>query len=104
MILTAGNSCRGVDNKIAMEYRNCTYHVIERPKERTIVSLGRTHCLDHLAPGVEIYNHDRLDLISEGQVCERASASEQDCNGKHAMVEPQSAGDMILAAHRSGIS
>lgn len=29
MILTAGNSCRGVDNKIAMEYRNCTYHVVE---------------------------------------------------------------------------
>lgn len=29
MILRAGNSCSGVDNKIANEYRNCTCHAIE---------------------------------------------------------------------------
>jgi len=75
MILTAGKSCRGVDSKIAMEYRNCTYRMIESLNGGTIVNSGGTHNLDHLAPGVEVHNNDRLDLISEGQIGERTGTS-----------------------------
>ena len=75
MILTAGNSCRGVDNKIAMEYRNCTYRVIESLNGCTIIDSRSTYNLDHLAPGVEVYNNDRLDLISEGQIGKRTGTS-----------------------------
>ena len=67
MILTAGKSWRGVDNKMATEYRNWTYRTIESPSENMIFD-STTHCLDHLAPGVEIHNHDCLNLISKGQV------------------------------------
>lgn len=75
MILTAGNSCRGVDNKIAMEYRNWTYRVIESPNGCTIANSRSTHSLDHLAPRVKVHNNDRLDLISKGQVSKSASTS-----------------------------
>lgn len=40
MILRAGKSCRGVDNKMAIEYRNCTCHGVESPDENTILNLG----------------------------------------------------------------
>lgn len=60
--------------------------------------------MDHLAPGVEIYNHDRLNLISEGQVRKRAGASKQDWNSEHAAVKPKSADEMMLITHRPGIS
>jgi hypothetical protein len=87
MILTAGKSWRGVDNKMAMEYRNCTYATIEFPDRYTTVDSRRTYNLDHLAPRVEIHNHDRLDLISKGQVSKNTGAPEQDCNAKHITVK-----------------
>ena len=76
MILMAGKSCRGLDNKIAMEYKNCTCYINEPPNGcMAVIPLMRTHNLDHLAPGIEIHNHDRLDLISEGQVSKHPGAS-----------------------------
>jgi len=75
MILTAGKSCRGVDNKIAMEYRNWTYRVIGSLNGYTIVNSRSTHNLDYLAPGVEVYNNDCLDLISEGQISKHTGTS-----------------------------
>ena len=76
MILTAGKSCRGVDNKIAMEYRNCTYRVIGSLSGCTIINSRSTHDLYHLAPGVEVHNNDRLDLISKGQISQCTGTSE----------------------------
>jgi hypothetical protein len=52
--------------------------------------------LHHLAPGIEIYNHDRLDLISKGQVSKHAGTSKQDCDAKHTTVKPRSGGSMKL--------
>lgn len=75
MILTAGKSCRGVDNNIAMEYRNCTYRVIGSLNGCMIINSRSTHNLDHLAPWVEVHNNDRLDLISEGQIGKRTGTS-----------------------------
>jgi hypothetical protein len=85
MILTAGKSCRGVDSKMAMEYRNCIYHAIEPPNGNAILSL--THRLNHLASGVEIHNHDRLDLVSEGQVSERTGTPKENCDSKRVRVK-----------------
>ena len=89
MILRAGKSCRGVDNKMAIEYRNCTYHAIKSPNEDTIFGSEGAHRLDHLAPGVEIHNHDRLDIISKSQVGKHTGTSKQDFDSKHAVVQLQ---------------
>jgi hypothetical protein len=48
--------------------------------------------LDHLAPGVEVHNHDCLDLISKGQVSKHTGTSKQDCKPKR--FKPQSANGM----------
>ena len=85
MILTAGKSCRGVDSKMATEYRNCTYHAIEPPNRNAIFSL--THRLNHLASGVEIYNHNRLDLISKGHVSKHTGTPKQDCDSERVRVK-----------------
>jgi S-ribosylhomocysteine lyase LuxS involved in autoinducer biosynthesis len=73
---------------MAIEYRNCTYRTIESPNENTIGS-GETHCLDHLASGVEIHNHDCLDIVSKSQISKHTGTSKQDCDSKHAAVQLQ---------------
>ena len=102
MILRAGKSCRGVDNKMAIEYRNCTYHAIEFPDEYTVFNpRGGAHRLNHLASGVKIHNHDRLDLVSKGQVSEYTGTSKQDCNSEHVVVQLQQANGTEVATHKS---
>ena len=64
-----------MDNKIAIEYKNCIYHTIESQNTNTTLNSGRTYGLNHFTPGIEVNNHNRLDLVSKGQVSERASTS-----------------------------
>ncbi len=62
---------------MAREYKNCTYTGVSQ--NDAYGRRVRTYRLCHLAGGIKIHDHHRLNIRAEGQVRHHTRATEKDC-------------------------